>query len=298
MDRAKVEGRPNQAQVDRSSYVRREMLVFPHAKINLGLQVLRLRVDGYRDIASVLVPVPLCDALEVIVDPALGNGELVFTRSGRDVPGDPGQDLCVKAHALLKKRHRLTGARMHLHKVIPIGAGLGGGSSDGAHALKLLNDVFHLEETDAELHGMASNLGSDCAFFLRNGPHLAEGRGERLSPLPLKLRGWWLMLINPGLHVSTAEVYAHTAVTPEAESLVDVLSDLGPEMWSNRVVNVMEDFVFEAYPAVALVKELILGAGAAYAAMSGSGSSVFGLFREKPVLPVMPAGYSGWILPL
>ncbi len=281
-----------------SGYVRRSMLVFPHAKINLGLHVLRLRSDGYRDIATALVPIPLCDALEAIVDPSLEAGELIFTRSGLAVPGAPEEDLCVKAHGALRQGHELPGLRMRLHKAIPIGAGLGGGSSDGAHTLRLLNDLLGLGGSDAELEAMAASLGSDCAFFLRKGTQLAQGRGEVLTPLPIDLHGWWLLLINPGIHVSTAEVYAHTAIRPAREDLAAMLSDSGPGRWDGRLVNTMEEYVFEAYPEVGRVKELLLSAGAVYAAMSGSGSSAFGLFREKPGSPVLPGGYRAWSLRL
>ena len=273
------------------------MLVFPHAKINLGLQVLRLRSDGYRDIATVMLPIPLHDALEAVVDADVPPGELAFARTGLPVHGDPAQDLCVKAHALLRVRHRLPGLRMHLHKAIPIGAGLGGGSSDGAFALRLLNDLLKLGESEEALAAMAAQLGSDCALFLRKGAQLAEGRGELLTPLPVDLSGWWLLLINPGVHVSTAEVYANTPCASATEDLAATVSAL-PETWNDRLLNVMEDHVFRAYPDVAEAKRLIVDAGAVYAAMSGSGSTVFGLFRQKPVLPALPSGYKGWVLGL
>ena len=274
------------------------MLVFPHAKINLGLHVLRLRDDGYRDIVTALVPIPLCDVLEAIVDRSLGAGKLDFTRSGLDVPGARGQDLCVKAYQLLRERHDMPGLRMRLHKTIPVGAGLGGGSSDGAHALRLLNDLLCLGESDADLQRLAASMGSDCAFFLRKGACLAQGRGEQLTPLTLDLRGWWLLLINPGIHVSTAEVYARTAPRSAREDLGAMLSDSTPETWSGRLVNVMEEYVFEAYPIVAKVKKEMLAAGAVHAAMSGSGSSVFGLFRTEPRSPALPVGHRAWSLRL
>lgn len=274
------------------------MLVFPHAKINLGLHVLRLRPDGYRDIETILVPIPLHDALEAVVDPDVPAGHLAFTRSGLEVPGDPAQDLCVKAHGLLKARHPLPGLRMHLHKVIPIGAGLGGGSSDGAHALGLLDRLLLLGESRSALMSMAATLGSDCAFFLNEGPHLATGRGEALAPIRVDLRGWWLMLINPGVHISTAEVYKHTEMDPDREDLGSVILGTSPNGWSGSLVNTMEAHVFKTCPIVASAKSMIQEAGASYAAMSGSGSSVFGLFREKPVLPALPHGHRGWVLPM
>lgn len=259
------------------------MIVFPPAKINLGLNVLRLRDDGYRDIRTVMLPVPLQDVLEAVVDPALAQGEVVFTRSGRPVPGDPDQDLCARAVRQMAERKRLPGLRLHLHKVIPMGAGLGGGSSDGAHTLLLLNDLLGLGVAPAELHAMAAALGSDCPFFLHQLPQLAEGRGERLTPAEIRLSGWWLVIANPGVHVGTAEVYAHTPLRPDAGDLVAIAGG-SPTTWRDRLVNDMEAYVFEAYPQVAGLKRALEEAGATYAAMSGSGASVFGLFRERPEL--------------
>lgn len=274
------------------------MLVFPRAKINLGLHVLRQRTDGYRDIETVMVPIPLHDALEAVIDPRVPNGGLVFTRSGLEVPGDPMQDLCAKAHGLLKAQCAVPGLRLHLHKTIPVGAGLGGGSSDGAYALKLMNELFVLGLGQTDLLEMAAQLGSDCPFFLGDGAQLGTGRGEVLLPLRLYLKGWWLMLINPGIHVNTTEVYANTQPASAQTDLVELVARAKPEEWSGTLVNVMEDYVAEAYPKVAETKQIILETGAAYAAMSGSGSSVFGLFRERPVLPILPTGHHGWVLEL
>ncbi|HRO40405.1 MAG TPA: hypothetical protein PLZ25_10855, partial [Flavobacteriales bacterium] len=151
------------------------MLVFPFAKINLGLQVLRKRPDGYHDIRSVLFPIPLCDVLEAVVDEGLASGEVKFESSGLPVPGDPAANLCLKAVELIREQRELPGLRMHLHKAIPTGAGLGGGSSDGAHALLLLNKLLDLRLAAEELHAIASRIGSDCPFFLKQQPQLAEG---------------------------------------------------------------------------------------------------------------------------
>ncbi len=274
------------------------MLVFPPAKINLGLHVLRQRSDGYRDIETVLVPIPLWDALEAIVDPDVPDNGLAFTRSGLAVPGDPMLDLCVKAHGLLKEGRALPGLRMHLHKAIPIGAGLGGGSSDGTYALRLLNELLVLGLGQTDLQGMAAQLGSDCPFFLGDGPQLATGRGEVLTPIDVSLRGWWLMLINPGIHVSTAEAYANTRMAPAKMALTPLILQEGPEKWEGRLENVMEDHVLAAYPGVAETRKVIAKTGSAYTAMSGSGSTVFGLFRDRPVLPALASDQRGWVLPL
>ncbi len=265
------------------------MLTFPCAKINLGLNVLQLRDDGYRDIESVLVPIPLCDALEVVVDPAIGAGRMALTHSGRPVPGRTGDDLVARAHGLVNALHPLPGLRVHLHKTIPIGAGLGGGSSDGAHMLLLLDRLFGLGLAPAVLHELAAQLGSDPPFFLQRGPCLAEGRGERLTPIPLSLRGLWLVLVDPGVHVSTADVYARTRPTGRSVALAEVLAD-PIDSWRERLANVMEEAVFALHPSIGRIKEALYAAGAAYASMSGSGSSVFGLFTERPRFAALTFG--------
>jgi 4-diphosphocytidyl-2-C-methyl-D-erythritol kinase len=269
------------------------MIRFPHAKINLGLNVVRKRADGYHDIESVLVPVPLRDVLEVVIDPSLQAGALVFTRSGLPVPGELETDLCWRAVKAIGQDHALPGLRMHLHKVIPMGAGLGGGSSDGTHALLLLNDLLQLGLPYARLHAYASALGSDCPFFLRPVAQLAEGRGERLSPLDLDLKGLWLVLIDPGMHVPTAEVYGHLKASGASQDL-GMLTILPIEQWSGRIMNTMEPYVFATRPAVAHVKEKLLSEGATYAAMSGSGSAVFGFFRQAPPVLTWPVGHRSW----
>lgn len=262
------------------------MIVFPHAKINLGLNVLRKRPDGFHDIESVLVPIPLTDVLEAIVDPALPNGAVEFTSSGISIPGATETNLCIRAVRSLQAQRPMPGIRMHLHKVVPTGAGLGGGSSDGAHTLLLLNKLLDLGLEGTALHRMAAELGSDCPFFLSDRPQLAEGRGERLSPVILDLKGWWLLLVNPGIHVGTAEVYANTVPSGANENIAEALLSTSPDQWQDRVTNSMELYVFKTYPAVKQLRDALLTQGAAYASMSGSGSSVFGLFREDPAVPV------------
>lgn len=273
------------------------MIRFPSAKINLGLNVMGRLPDGYHAIESVLVPVPLHDALEAVVDPSLAPDGPVLMRTGLPVPGPVADDLCLKAVRILGRLRPLPGLRIHLHKAIPIGAGLGGGSSDAAHLLLLLNDLLGLHLRPEELHALAATLGSDCPFFLRPVPQLAEGRGERLRPVDVDLRGRWLVLVNPGLHVSTADVYRATTPTGRSVDLARALQ--GPlDTWMDTVVNAMEGPVFRAHPEVGAIKDLLVEAGASYAAMSGSGSSVFGVFTAKPALPAFPAGHAVWTFPL
>lgn len=272
------------------------MLIFPFAKINLGLQVLRKRPDGYHDIRSVLFPIPLCDALEAVVDENVPAGEVRFERTGIPVPGDRSSDLCMKAVEQVRKLRELPGLRMHLHKAVPTGAGLGGGSSDAAHTLLLLNKLLDLGLSPQELHTMATALGSDCPFFLQHGAQLAEGRGEILRPVSIELTGHWLMLVNPGIHVPTAEVYGNMHPSAEQRGLNRLITE-PITSWQGTVVNDMEEYVFGQYPAIREIKQKLQDMGAIYAAMSGSGSSVFGIFREKPADPGSPKDYGTWVFP-
>ncbi len=276
----------------------RRMIVFPHAKINLGLNVIGKRADGYHDIESVLIPIPLHDALEAIVDDALPANEVVFTCSGLPVPGEPEQNLCLRAVQMLQARGQLPGIRIHLHKVIPMGAGLGGGSSDGAHMLMLVNDLCSLGLGREELMPMASSLGSDVPFFLSNTAQLAEGRGERLRPVSVDLRGTWLVLVNPGIHVPTADVYTHTPCTGGYMDLAAILEREPMDRWQELAPNTMAPYVFETWATVAELQGIMRMAGATYCAMSGSGSSVFGLFRGKPADLEFPAGSLSWTVQL
>jgi 4-diphosphocytidyl-2-C-methyl-D-erythritol kinase len=273
------------------------MVLFPYAKINLGLHVLGKRTDGYLDIASILFPIPLCDALEAVIDPAVPPGEVKFTRTGLPIAGQPEVDLCMKAVEALRKDYPLPGLQVHLHKAVPMGAGLGGGSSDGTHTLLLLDKLLKLGLPQERLHAMASGLGSDCPFFLNPGPQLAEGRGERLTPITVDLHGHWLVLVAPGIHVPTAEVYRGMRLRDGHQDLLSVIARPVKE-WQGRLVNDMEEYVFAKHPAIGAVKEKLLAHSAAYAAMSGSGSSVFGLFDHAPTKLELPVGYRSWVFPV
>jgi 4-diphosphocytidyl-2-C-methyl-D-erythritol kinase len=259
------------------------MVIFPHAKLNLGLDVLHIRPDGYREIRSLLYPIPLHDVLEALPDPHLAPGEVQFTHSGLPVPGDTASNLCLQAVERMRRVHALPPLRIHLHKAIPIGAGLGGGSSDGAHMLLLLRDLLKLQLEQGQLHSAAGDMGSDCPFFLENGPRFASGRGELLSMLQVSLSGYWLVLAYPGIHISTAEVYARTPCATPTTPLIERLQRPVQE-WRQNVTNRMEEYVFRQYPAVHVLKNELYAAGAAYASMSGSGSSVFGIFIQEPEL--------------
>lgn len=271
------------------------MLLFPYAKINLGLNVLRRRADGYHDLQSVMLPIPLCDALEVVVDPEVEDGKVLYTRSGLFIAGDSTSDLCMRAATAVGALHPLPGIRIHLHKVIPMGAGLGGGSSDGTHMLLLLNEMFSLRLNYGQLHRMASELGSDCPFFLLKKAQLAEGRGEILQELELDLAGLWLVVVNPGAHISTPVAFRNCIPTDNMIDPPQIMRENALEEWDRMMPNTLEPHVMAGHPAVASVKRKLIDAGAAYSAMSGSGSTVFGFFREEPSAMQWPDGHVQWI---
>lgn len=252
------------------------MISFPNAKINLGLHITAKRKDGYHEIETCMVPIPLFDALEMIRDK-----KATWNSSGLNIPGDPKDNLILKAEKLLRKDFPgLPNLNIHLHKNIPMGAGLGGGSADGAFALKLMNNLFDLHLDDFFLEEYAAQLGSDCPFFIENKPKIARGRGELLDPIELSLNGSYLVLINPGIHIGTKDAYAGVSPGPPKVELEEILAD--PSRWKAELVNDFEPSIFKNHPEIAEIKSKLYSAGAFYAAMSGSGSSVFGLFDLQP----------------
>lgn len=263
------------------------MILFPPCKINLGLHIVRRRDDGFHDIETIFYPVPFHDILEAV--PA-DDGRFSFTSSGIPVPGEPGDNLCVRAWRLLHKERNAAPVRMHLHKVIPMGSGLGGGSSDAASALILLNRLQGMNLSVPELEQYAARLGSDCPFFIRSVPSLATGRGEKLEPMEVSLKGYCLALVVPPVHVSTTEAYRGVKPLVPAWSLKE-LPRTPIEKWPQLLMNGFEKTVFRDHPVIGTVHREMYRAGALYAAMSGSGSSVFGIFRIGDEMPVSVAGY-------
>lgn len=258
------------------------MILFPNAKINLGLRVIRKRPDGYHDLETVFLPIyGLRDALEIIPQPTQDPAHPVhFQSSGLTVPGDTNDNLCVKAWQLLKQDFPdLPGVQMHLHKAIPMGAGLGGGSADGAFALQLLNKTCHLQLSPEQLMHYALQLGSDCPFFIHNKPCLAYGRGEILHPLELDLSHYQIVLINPGIHVATGWAFGQLTPQQPSTSLQEIIQ-LPVEQWRDQLINDFEAPVMQQYRTIAGIREDLYAAGAVFAAMTGTGSTVFGLFPK------------------
>lgn len=255
------------------------MLLYPNAKINLGLNVVGRRADGYHDIETVFYPIPLHDELEL---ERINAPDCRFEQSGIVLDTLPGQNLVVKAYRLLQRDYGLGGVSFRLRKNIPFGAGLGGGSSDAAYTLCGLNRLFGLGLSPDCLKKYAATLGADCAFFVENRPVYAEGIGNIFSPLSLNLGGWHLLLVKPDIYVSTADAYAGVAVGRPEIPLADAIRNLPPDKWRGVVTNDFEKSVFARFPAIAGIKDRLYGMGAVYASMSGSGSSVFGLFPFRP----------------
>jgi len=268
------------------------MLSFPNAKINLGLHITEKRPDGFHNLESCFYPVGWTDVLEIIESDVLQ-----FTSSGITIPGHAADNLCVKAYQALAKDFGLPPVHIHLHKAIPIGAGLGGGSSDAAFAAKLLNDKFSLNLSPDQLEDYVRLLGSDCAFFVRNQPCFAHGKGDRFEDTPVSLKDYSLTLVYPAIHVSTVEAYAGIRPQTPAIPLKTVLAQPVGD-WKNNLANDFETGVFARHPALASIKEKLYRSGAVYAAMSGSGSTVYGIFkREMDWKGVFPAEYLVWQSP-
>ena len=258
------------------------MILFPQAKINLGLNVVERRPDGYHNLETVFYPVPLQDALEVQVmaDDFPSDVDCDLKVTGISVEGDERRNLVVRAYELLKQEFpQLPRVHAHLYKAIPTQAGMGGGSSDCAAMLTLLNREFRLGLTEEQLISRAARLGADCPFFIVNRPAYAEGIGERLQPVGLDLGGWFLAVVRPDIPVPTKEAFALITPRRPAVNCRDLVAR-PVEQWRGVLLNDFEKSVFAQHPEIGRVKEQLYELGAVYSAMSGSGSAVFGLFRK------------------
>jgi 4-diphosphocytidyl-2-C-methyl-D-erythritol kinase len=254
------------------------MVVFPNAKINIGLQVVAKRPDGYHDLASVFYPIPLKDALELTLSTNPG-----ITLITENIPGlgNPEDNLISRAYNLLAKSYSLPNLNCHLIKSIPMGAGLGGGSSDATFALCAINKLANLELSQNTLHSLALELGSDCPFFIENTPSFAEGRGEKLTPLPKFLQGTYLVIVSPKLHISTQQAFA--GITPSDDGTdLSKIHEIPRAVWKDVVINDFEKNAFALYPELRKIKTTLFQQGAFYASMTGTGSSMYGLFNDQP----------------
>ena len=269
------------------------MICHPNAKINLGLNVTERRPDGYHNLETVFYPIPVCDALQVETNADIPSAifpegcavhvdklpDYTLSTAGIDIDCPPEKNLLIKALRALKQDFNLPHLYIYMYKQIPSGAGLGGGSSDAAFMMKTLNAMFSLGLGDDELERRVAVLGADCAFFVRNLPVFATGIGNIFSPLELSLAGWHLVLVKPDIFVSTKEAYSGIRPHRPAVPVTDIVRR-PVEEWRGLLDNDFEEGIFALHPAIAGIKEQLYARGAAYAAMSGSGSSVFGLFRQ------------------
>jgi 4-diphosphocytidyl-2-C-methyl-D-erythritol kinase len=260
------------------------MVIFPKAKINIGLRITEKRQDGYHNLQTIFYPVNLCDALEFVVPEDKLKGD-VLTVTGITPFLKPEENLVIKALSAIRHYCQVPFLKIHLHKIIPTGAGLGGGSSDAASFLKILNRYFYFQLSDDKLREMALSLGSDCPFFIDGKPVYAEGRGEIMTPVDRLPDGLFLVILKPEINISTREAFAgcfpyKTETTP-AELLREDITK-----WKNLIFNDFEKTILEKHPEIGEIKKTLYKSGALYSSMTGSGSAVYGIFNNKPMIPV------------
>lgn len=257
------------------------MILFPNAKINIGLNIVSRRPDGYHNLETVLYPLGIRDALELV-----DADQLKFTSSGLSIPGNPDDNLCLKAYHMLAEDFKIPPVHIHLHKHIPIGAGLGGGSADASFFIRLMNEKYSLGLDRLQMETYASRIGSDCAFFIQNKAAFAFEKGDKLKNIDLDLSKYHIILVMPAIRISTAEAYQGLKMDALSNSFPDLLK-IPVEEWKLSVKNDFESFVFSRYPLIAEIKSALYHSGALFASMSGSGSSVYGIFKEALKLPFL-----------
>ena len=258
------------------------MVLFPNAKINLGLNIIRKRSDGYHDLETLFYPIALQDAVEIIKSNT--KEEVSISFSGIPINGKTEDNLCFKAYNLVKKDFpQLTAIKIHLHKTIPAGSGLGGGSADGAAMLKLLDRKFDLKFSREQLLDYALQLGSDCPFFIINKPCFGSGRGEFLEPVSVDLSQYKFVIVNPGIHIATSEAFSLLKLSLHSKSIKEITQQ-PVDTWKTELKNEFEDMVFKKWPAIEAIKARLYELGAVYASMTGSGSAVYGMFGKQTEL--------------
>lgn len=257
------------------------MLVFPNCKINLGLNITLKREDGFHNIETVFYPVNWCDALEIIETKA-ESGIFTFSDSGLKIEGKLEDNLIYKAWKLITQIKPVPPIKVHLHKNLPMGAGLGGGSSDAAFFINQVNKQFNLQLAEEQKNNIASQLGSDCGFFLNNKPVLAKSRGDEFWDIKIDLSGYYILLVYPNIHSNTKEAYSGITPSSSKKDLKKIIENTDISKWKDELTNDFEKTVFIKYPQIKKLKEDIYTSGALYACMSGSGSSVFGIFDKQP----------------
>ena len=268
------------------------MVTFPNAKINLGLDVVEKRPDGYHNLETVFYPIPLEDVLEITTVKDENAPNYTFTMHNAVFEGDNNDNLVVKAYKVLAADHKLPKVEMALYKNIPTGAGLGGGSADAAFALKMLNGIAALGLSDERLEEYAARIGADCAFFIKNTPAYATGIGNILSPTACDLSGYTLVLVKPEIHISTKEAYAFVRPAHPEVPLTEIAAKSVKE-WKGEMKNDFEKSVFAKYPSLENIKKELYSMGAEHASMSGSGSAFFGIFKHEPDIEAIKERFPG-----
>ena len=260
------------------------MITFPNCKINLGLNIIGKREDGYHNLETVFYPLPFYDVLEIITSDKTENE---FFLTGVNIDGDSKNNLCLKAYEILKKDFpQLPFIKIYLQKNIPIGAGLGGGSADGAFMLTLLNEKFNLNVSEEKLLQYALQLGSDCPFFIKNKPCFAQSRGEVLEEIQIKLSGYKLLLVNPQIRINTSWAFSQIQPAVSKKPLKEIIQQPVSE-WKKQLKNDFEQAIFAAHPSLQKIKLQLYNLGAIYASMSGSGSTIFGIFNSDTNLDAL-----------
>lgn len=265
------------------------MVAFPGCKINLGLYVTGRRPDGYHNLETCFYPVGWSDAVEVVPSDVFS-----LHLPGSDLPADEN-NTCTKAFRLMQQRHGIPAVEAWLLKSVPHGAGLGGGSADGAAMLKILNDQFQVGLDQTTLEAYALELGSDCPFFIMPSPRLATGKGELFSPVNLSLAGYGIRIIKPAASISTAEAYRHVIITSAQPPLREILEKHSPAEWKNQVFNAFEPYALQVIPQLTVLQKLLYDQGALFAGMTGSGSAMFGIFTTQPERTSVPDGCVQWV---
>jgi 4-diphosphocytidyl-2-C-methyl-D-erythritol kinase len=252
------------------------MISFPNGKINIGLSVLEKRPDGYHNIETIMYPVSIHDVLEIIVFPGI---DFSFSLTGINIPGETGNNLVCKAYELLKKDFNIPAIKIHLHKVIPAGAGLGGGSADAAFAIKMINKLFDLGLSEEKMEYYSKILGSDCAFFIKNKPVIAYEKGDKFENVALNLEKYFLIIVKPYIHINTQEAYSWIKPARKEISLKDLVH--APiNQWKNTVINDFEAELIKQHPVIEIIIKRLYEVGAIFASLTGSGAAVYGIFSE------------------
>jgi 4-diphosphocytidyl-2-C-methyl-D-erythritol kinase len=268
------------------------MICFPNAKINIGLNITGRRPDGFHTIETILFPVELCDVLEFVEDKKI-KGEYHLDCTGIRLNVTAKDNICIKALNLIKKDYDIPSVSIHLHKIIPAGAGLGGGSSDAAHMLKALNKEFHLNISIKKLQKYASQLGSDCPFFIANSPSYAYDTGNKFREIDILLYGYYIVVVYPNIHISTGLAYSKAFIKRPKSSLEQgVCLPVGE--WKNVIKNDFESTIFPKYPVLSNIKKQLYNMGALYASLSGSGSALYGIFESVPEISRQFDDYLVW----